>query len=107
MSPVSELLIAFIGILVGGIGIKAASAAFDRARARYDAAALIRQELTEEVMELRSSVSDVADRLQRWRHQYYILLLAFNELALAASSAGLPDEVINDIRGRISVRGGS
>jgi len=103
----SEVLIALIGILIGGVGIKAASAAFDRARARYDAAAAIRQELSEEVMELRSSVSDVADRLERWRHQYYILLLAFNELALEASRAGLDDKTINGIRERISVRNGS
>lgn len=89
----SEPVLALLAAVFGGAGLKIIEALISRSTRRTDLAKELREELRQEALDLRKQITDIESRLDKWKRQYYSLLVAFNELMAVAMTAGLSEEV--------------
>jgi uncharacterized coiled-coil DUF342 family protein len=90
---INETIIALVAAMFGGVGLKVIEKVLSRSAERADVAKDIRDELREELGHLKHEIVELAERLDKWRKQYYDLLSAFNDLTVVALTAGLEEEV--------------
>lgn len=88
----NEPVLALLAAVFGGAGLKIIEALISRSTRKTDLAKELREELRQEALDLRKQITDIESRLDKWKRQYYSLLVAFNELMAVAMGAGLAEE---------------
>jgi hypothetical protein len=79
-------LLAVIGTIFGGAGLKIVESFLNRGKAQSDVAAAIRAELRTDVQGLRDEVRKLENELDTWKAKYYDLLDQFYKKGI------VPDE---------------
>lgn len=74
----SEAWIALLAAALGGVGLKIVESLLGRSKDRVDLATQIRDELRNEIQNLRNELRAVEDRLDNSRSMYYAILHAYN-----------------------------
>jgi hypothetical protein len=67
-------VIALIGTVFGGAGLKIVESLLSRGKAESEVAASIRAELRTDVGSLRSEIRSLQTEVDTWREKYYVLL---------------------------------
>jgi len=75
-------LVALVGTLFGGAGLKITESFLNRSKNQNDVATQIRQELRQDVQSLRDEIKDLQDELDKWKGKYYDLLDQFYKKGL-------------------------
>lgn len=70
-------VIALIGTVLGGVGLKVVEHLLGRRKLRDDTATQLRGELRTEVESLRNEIQKVELEVDQWREKYYTLLEQF------------------------------
>lgn len=70
-------IIALIGTVLGGVGLKIVEHFLSKSKVRDDTASQLRGELRTEVESLRSEIQKVETEVDLWREKYYTLLEQF------------------------------
>jgi peptidoglycan hydrolase CwlO-like protein len=78
----SEALLALLGAIFGGAGLKLIEALLSRNRAKIDAATEFRKELREEVTLLREELSKARKEIDEWRERYYSIMEKYHLLQI-------------------------
>lgn len=74
---INPALLAVIGTIFGGAGLKIVEGLMNRGKAQTDVAAAIRTELRADVQGLRDEVRKLETELDTWKAKYYELLDQF------------------------------
>lgn len=74
MPEISQAWLALIGALLGGSGLKFIEHWLSRPKVKDDAASAFRNELREEVKNLREELRKTEQELDEWRTKYYALM---------------------------------
>lgn len=70
-------IIALIGTVLGGVGLKIVEHLLGRRKLRDDTASQLRGELRIEIESLRQEIHKVESDVEQWREKYYLLLEQF------------------------------
>ena len=73
----SEALIALIGTIFGGVGLKFLESFINRSKAKDDTATQIRKELRDEIRDMRAELNRLESDVDEWKGKYYTLLEQF------------------------------
>src|ERR1044072_2864792 len=73
-----EVLIAVIGILGGGFGVKFLDGVFNIGTKRLDDSILFRKEILEKVKDLEKRLDQVSREVDEWQDKYYKLLIQYS-----------------------------
>jgi uncharacterized coiled-coil DUF342 family protein len=84
---ISQAWLALIGALLGGSGLKFIEYYLNRPKVKDDAATTFRNELREEVKNLREELRKTEAELDNWRQKYYALLDEFSQAKLDRDQA--------------------
>lgn len=76
-------LLALVGTVFGGVGLKAVESILARGKTKSDTAAEIRNELRTDVAALRNEMKDLEVQLDEWKAKYYALLDQFYKKGIA------------------------
>lgn len=87
MPEISQAWLALIGALLGGSGLKFIEHYLNRPKIKDDAATTFRNELREEVKNLREELRKTEAELDTWRQKYYALLDEFSAAKLDRDQA--------------------
>lgn len=87
MPEISQAWLALIGALLGGSGLKFIEHYLNRPKVKDDAASAFRNELREEVKNLREELRKTEAELDAWRQKYYALLDEFSQAKLDRDQA--------------------
>lgn len=87
MPEISQAWLALIGALLGGSGLKFIEHWLSRPKVKDDAASAFRNELREEVKNLREELRKTEAELDVWRSKYYALLDEFSQAKLDRDQA--------------------
>lgn len=90
-------LLALIGTIFGGVGLKVVEALLNRSKTQSDLASQIRQELREEVQGLREELRRVEGELDNWKFKYYELLDQFYKRGIKPEDPEHVDQMENRI----------
>jgi hypothetical protein len=77
MPDINPALLALIGTIFGGVGLKIVEGFLNKSKVKADIAADIRAELRADVAALREEVRSLTDELDKWKAKYYVLLDQF------------------------------
>lgn len=80
-------IIALIGTVLGGVGLKIIEHILSRGKTRDDTASQLRGELRAEVESLRQEIHKVESDVEQWREKYYLLLEQFLVMKLKLEQA--------------------
>lgn len=80
-------IIALIGTVLGGVGLKIIEHILSRGKTRDDTASQLRGELRTEVESLRQEIHKVESDVEQWREKYYLLLEQFLVMKLKLEQA--------------------
>jgi len=84
---VSQAWLALIGAVLGGSGLKFIEHYLSRPKIKDDSATAFRNELREEVKNLRDELRKTELELDTWRAKYYALLEEFSKAKIARDNA--------------------
>jgi regulator of replication initiation timing len=84
---ISQAWLALIGALLGGSGLKFIEHYLNRPKVKDDAAQAFRNELREEVKNLREELRKTETELDNWRQKYYALLDEFSKAKIDRDNA--------------------
>lgn len=87
MPEVSQAWLALIGAVLGGSGLKFIEHYLSRPKIKDDSATAFRNELREEVKNLRDELRKTELELDTWRAKYYALLEEFSKAKIARDNA--------------------
>jgi len=87
MPEISQAWLALIGAILGGSGLKFIEHYLSRPKIKDDSATAFRNELREEVKNLRDELRKTEVELDTWRAKYYALLEEFSKAKIARDNA--------------------
>lgn len=87
MPEISQAWLALIGALLGGSGLKFIEHWLSRPKVKDDAASSFRNELREEVKNLRDELRKTEQELDAWRAKYYALMDEFSRAKIERDNA--------------------
>lgn len=85
-----EAWIALAGAVFGGAGLKIIEYFINRSKLKIDAASEIREELRDEISNLRKEMRYLEEELDHWKQRYYVLLERFNEIKIKHNITDFP-----------------
>lgn len=71
MPEINQAYLALVGALMGGSGLKFVESWLNRSKIKDDAATVFRNELRDEVKNLRDELRSVEAEVEKWRAKYY------------------------------------
>lgn len=77
---VDPTVIALVGTVCGGVGLKFVEHLLGRSRVRLDEASKIRDELRDQIDDMRTQVASLEAARDKWREDYYALRDKYIEL---------------------------
>jgi GrpB-like predicted nucleotidyltransferase (UPF0157 family) len=77
---IDTAIIALIGTVFGGAGLKTVETFLTRGQKKTDEAAILREELRKEATSLREELRAVEKELDSWKEKYFLLLQEYLEL---------------------------
>jgi uncharacterized coiled-coil DUF342 family protein len=95
MPEINQAYLALIGALMGGSGLKFVESWLNRSKVKDDAASAFRNELRDEVKNLRDELRSVEAEVEKWRQKYYETyeqLIAANSALEVALRKDKPDD---------------
>lgn len=100
MPEISQAWLALVGALLGGSGLKFIEHWLSRPKIKDDAASSFRNELREEVKNLREELRKTEQELDAWRSKYYALMDEFSKAKIERDNAlqkiqDMADEALN------------
>lgn len=87
MPEISQAWLALIGAVLGGSGLKFIEHYLSRPKIKDDSATAFRNELREEVKNLREELRKTEKELDEWRAKYYALVDEFSKAKLDRDQA--------------------
>lgn len=87
MPEISQAWLALIGALLGGSGLKFIEHWLSRPKVKEDVASSFRNELREEVKNLREELRKTETELDEWRAKYYALMDEFSRAKIERDNA--------------------
>lgn len=87
-------LLALIGTIFGGAGLKLVEGLLNKSKTQTDVAAQIRAELRTDVQALRDEIRKVETELDEWKTKYYDLLDQFYKKGIKPDDIVLPHDTI-------------
>lgn len=86
---VDPTLVALVGTIMGGVGLKLTEAWLNKNRVKVDDASQIRSELRLSITDLREDNKQLEDKLDEWRERYYEAYERIVQLETAMKIAGV------------------
>lgn len=87
MPEISQAWLALVGALLGGSGLKFIEHWLSRPKVKEDVASSFRNELREEVKNLRDELRKTEKELDEWRSKYYALMDEFSRAKIDRDNA--------------------
>lgn len=78
----NNALLALVGTIMGGAGLKLIESVLSRSKNRDDTATSLRTELRTEVIALRADNARLEKSLDEWRDKYYVLVSELARLGI-------------------------